>query len=90
MGDKVDAAKETAVKAGGYFKASKGIQHHASFPEATVINAAPRLKLPPRALMCKFFRGRPPRPGGRRAVRWCGLRPVGAIPLIINPVPWNS
>jgi quercetin dioxygenase-like cupin family protein len=37
MGDKVDAAKETAVKPGGYFKASKGMAHYASFPEATII-----------------------------------------------------
>lgn len=37
MGDKMDASKETAVKAGGYFKASKGMQHYASFPEPTII-----------------------------------------------------
>src|SRR5205807_8082037 len=37
MGDKVDAAKETAVKPGGYFKASKGMAHYASFPEPTII-----------------------------------------------------
>ena len=37
MGEKVDAAKETAVKPGGYFKASKGMAHYASFPEATII-----------------------------------------------------
>jgi len=37
MGDKVDAAKESTVKAGGYFKASKGMQHYATFPEATII-----------------------------------------------------
>jgi len=37
MGAKVDAAHETAVKPGGYFKAAKGMQHYALFPEATVI-----------------------------------------------------
>ena len=37
MGDKVDAAKETAVKPGGYFKATKGMAHYALFPEATII-----------------------------------------------------
>jgi quercetin dioxygenase-like cupin family protein len=37
MGAKMDAASETAVKAGGYFKASKGMQHYASFPEPTII-----------------------------------------------------
>jgi quercetin dioxygenase-like cupin family protein len=37
MGDKMDAAKETAVKPGGYFKASKGMAHYASFPEPTII-----------------------------------------------------
>jgi quercetin dioxygenase-like cupin family protein len=37
MGDKMDAAKETVLKAGGYFKASKGMAHYASFPEPTVI-----------------------------------------------------
>jgi len=37
MGEKVDAAKETAVKPGGYFKASKGMAHYAAFPEPTII-----------------------------------------------------
>ena len=37
MGDKVDAAKETAVKPGGYFKASKGMPHYASFTEPTIV-----------------------------------------------------
>jgi quercetin dioxygenase-like cupin family protein len=36
-GEKVDAAKETAVKPGGYFKASKGMAHYASFTEPTII-----------------------------------------------------
>jgi hypothetical protein len=33
----VDAAKETALRAGGYFKAAKGMPHYAAFPEPTVI-----------------------------------------------------
>ena len=37
MGDKIDAAKETPLKPGGYFKASKGMAHYASFPEPTII-----------------------------------------------------
>jgi quercetin dioxygenase-like cupin family protein len=37
MGDKMDPAKETALKPGGYFKASKGMQHYASFPEPAII-----------------------------------------------------
>ena len=37
MGDKMDAAKETVLKPGGYFKASKGMAHYASFSEPTVI-----------------------------------------------------
>jgi quercetin dioxygenase-like cupin family protein len=37
MGDKIDAAKETPLKPGGYFKASKGMVHYASFPEPTIV-----------------------------------------------------
>ena len=37
MGDKLDEAKGTSVKAGGFAKAAKGMQHYAWFTEDTVI-----------------------------------------------------
>jgi hypothetical protein len=37
MGDKLDETKGNALKAGGFAKASKGMQHYAWFPEETII-----------------------------------------------------
>src|SRR6266567_4459291 len=37
MGEKFDEAKGTALKPGGYFKASKGMAHYAWFTEPTII-----------------------------------------------------
>jgi quercetin dioxygenase-like cupin family protein len=37
MGDKFDEKKGTAIKAGGFAKAPKGMQHYAWFSEETVI-----------------------------------------------------
>ena len=37
MGDKFDESKGTTLKAGGFFKAPRGMVHYAWFTESTVI-----------------------------------------------------